>query len=125
MIHEASAPFESMSPKRPPRNMDRQAKHTPQRARGGSLSQPGRDDHDDEHDQDDHVKAHDDEEDEEDDDDHDDGETTTTTAAAATTTATTTTTTTLTRALSHNPGTVADGPKTGSRRLSRYSEEAP
>ena len=85
--------------------MDRQAKHTPQRARGGSLSrQPGRDDHGDEHDHDDHVKAHDDEEDEEDDDDHDDGETTTTTAAAATTTATTTT---LTRARSHNPGTVA------------------
>ena len=105
MIHEASAPFESMSPKRPPRNMDRQAKHTPQRARGGSLSQPGDDDSDDKHDHDDHVKAHDDEEDEEEkDDDAHDGETTTTTAAAATTTATTTT---LTRARSHNPGTVA------------------
>ena len=70
--------------------MVRQAKHTPQRAPGGSLSQPGDDDHDDEPDHDAHVKTHHDDEDEED-DDADDGETTTTTAAAAATTTTTTT----------------------------------
>ena len=73
--------------------MVRQATHTPQRAPGGSLSQPGDDDHDDEPDHDAHVKTHHDDEDEED-DDADDGETTTTTAAAAAAATTTTTTTT-------------------------------
>ena len=67
MIHEASAPPRNHAPKRPPRDMVRQAKHTPQRAPGGSLSQPGDDDHDDEPDHDAHVKTHHDDEDEEDD----------------------------------------------------------
>ena len=54
--------------------MVRQAQHTPQRARGGSLSTPGDDDHDDEHDHDDHVKTHHDEDDEEGEDDDDDND---------------------------------------------------